>query len=125
MVISSQSRNAPGFSGRANCGQAALVREDPAEGDIGLAVLSELGPVVGDPPVDVEFAALGQAPGEDGADGLADRVTADDGVIGPGLGVFGVGPAAVDVDDQLSVERNRERSAGLRIGRRSSAEIGP
>ena len=77
------------------------------------AILGEVGPVVGDSAVDFELAALGQSPGKDGADGLADRVAADDRVLGPGFRVFGVGPAAVDVDDEFAVEGDGEGGAGL------------
>ena len=87
-----------GWEWSANGGEAALVGQDPAEGDVGLAVLGELGPIVGDFAVDFQLASLGHAPGEDGANGFADGIAADKCVLGPGPGVFGVGPAAVEVD---------------------------
>ncbi len=94
-------------------GQSRLVGEDPANGDVALAVRGELGPVAGDRRVEVELAALHQPVDAHGRDALGGGEHERDGVALPGARLVAVGEPAPEVDHRLALEVDAARRPHL------------
>lgn len=95
--------------------EAGFVGEELVDGDLVFAGLGELGPVVGDGAGDIERAAVGEDCGGDGGDAFGGGVDVGDGVLLPGAGLGGVGPAGPEVDDDLAAFDDAEGCADLAV----------
>jgi hypothetical protein len=93
--------------------EARFVTEEPTDRDLGLPGLGELGPVARDGGIEIEATLLDEAVGADRRQALGRRVGVDEGVALPFAGAGGVGEAAPEIDDELALERERDRRADL------------
>ncbi len=102
---------------------ARRVRHQVADLDLVLAVGRELRPVLRNGRVHVEQAALDQHEGAERHHRLGGRPHVGDRVLRPRHGLGGVGPAAPQVDDGLTVERDRHRRAEIGTARKVRREV--
>jgi hypothetical protein len=94
-------------------GKAGGMGHELGDGDGGLPVRRELGPVLRHGSIDVELTPVRQEEGGEGGHGLGRRVDVDQGVLLPGPGLGRVGEAAPDVDHELAVNSGGEGRADV------------
>jgi hypothetical protein len=93
-----------GFPG----GQSGGVTERPAYGNLCFALLCELGPIVGDRPVEVESPLLDEDVGARRKNSLPYRLNANDGVLAPRVGPRIVEVTTPKVDGEATVYVDRD-----------------
>src|SRR5205823_1909171 len=80
-----------------------------------LALLTELGPQLGDRRIDIELAAAGQHMRAKRGRALGAGEHDAERVLGPGRIRLGIGDAAPQVDDRLAAHRQADRGADLAL----------
>ena len=99
--------------GRVGETDPAIVRDDVPDLDVGLAVLGELRPVLGDRRFEVDQPPICKDVHAGGAHTLGDRIHDAQRVLAPGLAARGVHMSAPEIDHFLAVMVDRDRAADL------------
>ena len=97
-------------------GQTGLVAEQPAHGDVALALGPEVGPVLDDRRVEVELAALGKEVGAHCGGALRRGEHELKGVLVPGSVRLVVGDTAPEVDDLLAAHVQADGGTDITVG---------
>ncbi len=86
--------------------------EQPANGDVGFALLGEFGPVARDGGIEVHLAAVDEEEQAGGGERLGDGIDVDQRILLPGSTRLGIGDAAPEVDYRPAIQVD----AGCRAG---------